>query len=402
METYEVQGVHEQINDEFSGNAYLVNIFDGSKFIVNSEGNFNIGRDADSDLIIGEKIISRKHAVICNEGDKFFLIDLNSKNGTYINGKRIDANRRHVLDNLDIIEFSKIKYRFEMNSDEDERLDFEDINMSLVNIYGKRKLFIETDENQQLIYFQSRIIQENEIDGLLNMTIIDHEGKSRIYYDIEEMESLSYKIKKYGALSKTDFISMLRYLLDSCKKAEEYLLSLSSFLLDPRIIFLNREEKKPYFVYLPVKNSKSYLERLKYFFINLDKGYLDPSAELLQIKILKALSNEGFSINELRHMLMEEDVLIETKNMNTSITDEKEAGEKNIKTNRLILNKLICKLNRKDIFLALQGILILLLGIIMFSKFFSTSQCIGLFIIILSVDFYIYYKYLLKSIKNER
>ncbi|NLK73422.1 MAG: FHA domain-containing protein [Clostridiales bacterium] len=402
METYEVQGVHEQINDEFSGNAYLVNIFDGSKFIVNSEGNFNIGRDADSDLIIGEKIISRKHAVICNEGDKFFLIDLNSKNGTYINGKRIDANRRHVLDNLDIIEFSKIKYRFEMNSDEDERLDFEDINANLVNIYGKRKLFIETDENQQLIYFQSRIIQENEIDGLLNMTIIDHEGKSRIYYDIEEMESLSYKIKKYGALSKTDFISMLRYLLDSCKKAEEYLLSLSSFLLDPRIIFLNREEKKPYFVYLPVKNSKSYLERLKYFFINLDKGYLDPSAELLQIKILKALSNEGFSINELRHMLMEEDVLIETKNMNTSITDEKEAGEKNIKTNRLILNKLICKLNRKDIFLALQGILILLLGIIMFSKFFSTSQCIGLFIIILSVDFYIYYKYLLKSIKNER
>jgi pSer/pThr/pTyr-binding forkhead associated (FHA) protein len=50
-----------------------------------------IGRDTASDVQIDDLVVSFHHAKVETHGKAFFLVDLNSENGTFVNGKRIDS-----------------------------------------------------------------------------------------------------------------------------------------------------------------------------------------------------------------------------------------------------------------------------------------------------------------------
>lgn len=48
-----------------------------------------IGRWEDNDLVVDDRWVSRHHARIRREGDQYVVEDLGSKNGTFVNGRRI-------------------------------------------------------------------------------------------------------------------------------------------------------------------------------------------------------------------------------------------------------------------------------------------------------------------------
>ncbi len=48
-----------------------------------------IGRDEECGLVIPERQVSRQHARIILENDHYVLVDLGSKNGTFINGRQL-------------------------------------------------------------------------------------------------------------------------------------------------------------------------------------------------------------------------------------------------------------------------------------------------------------------------
>lgn len=50
-----------------------------------------IGRGEDCDVVLPERPISRRHAEIRREGNRYLLRDLGSKNGTCLNGREIDG-----------------------------------------------------------------------------------------------------------------------------------------------------------------------------------------------------------------------------------------------------------------------------------------------------------------------
>ncbi len=70
---------------------------------------FTIGSLADSDLCLAAQGISRSHARIASIGNDDILEDLNSTNGTRVNGKPIT---RHVLQNDDVIEIADYQIRY--------------------------------------------------------------------------------------------------------------------------------------------------------------------------------------------------------------------------------------------------------------------------------------------------
>jgi hypothetical protein len=74
-----------------------------------SKERITIGRRPHNDLVIDNSAISAEHAVIVTMLHDAYLEDLNSTNGTRINGQRI---KKQFLKNNDVIELAKYKIRF--------------------------------------------------------------------------------------------------------------------------------------------------------------------------------------------------------------------------------------------------------------------------------------------------
>lgn len=53
------------------------------------------------------KVISRRHAQIEQEGDRFYITDLGSTNGTKLNGERLTPHQKKPLWEGDVLEFGK-------------------------------------------------------------------------------------------------------------------------------------------------------------------------------------------------------------------------------------------------------------------------------------------------------
>lgn len=68
-----------------------------------------IGRKPHNDIQIDNLAISGEHSVIVTILNDSFLEDLNSTNGTYVNGQPI---KKHFLQNSDIIELGKYKLKY--------------------------------------------------------------------------------------------------------------------------------------------------------------------------------------------------------------------------------------------------------------------------------------------------
>ena len=58
--------------------------------------------------------VSRRHFRLSCNGDQFYIEDLNSVNGTVINGQRVPSHNLHPLRSGDVISLGKMEMRFEL------------------------------------------------------------------------------------------------------------------------------------------------------------------------------------------------------------------------------------------------------------------------------------------------
>jgi pSer/pThr/pTyr-binding forkhead associated (FHA) protein len=68
-----------------------------------------------SDYVSSNNAVGKLHAEIINKDGIYYLKDLNSRNGTFINGERIVSNIEHLLQGNDTISFATSEYRFLRN-----------------------------------------------------------------------------------------------------------------------------------------------------------------------------------------------------------------------------------------------------------------------------------------------
>jgi sigma-B regulation protein RsbU (phosphoserine phosphatase) len=96
--------------------------------VINPSGNrsripleplpFTIGRQGDNNLVLRDNRASRAHACIVVENGDYFVEDLNSRHGVFVNGQRV---KRHKLTDADRIDFGfQDSYRLVFTLEDDE------------------------------------------------------------------------------------------------------------------------------------------------------------------------------------------------------------------------------------------------------------------------------------------
>jgi hypothetical protein len=75
-------------------------------------GGISIGRSSDADVRIEDRYASGIHARIYSRGSRYYVEDMNSTNGTFLNGAQLDSEA--ALSDLDEVRIGDTEFRFEV------------------------------------------------------------------------------------------------------------------------------------------------------------------------------------------------------------------------------------------------------------------------------------------------
>ena len=80
----------------------------GESFTIEGD-RMSIGRTPDASVFLDDVTVSRNHALLVRREDGFYIDDLGSLNGTYVNRRRIESHR---LEDGDEIQIGKYKLSY--------------------------------------------------------------------------------------------------------------------------------------------------------------------------------------------------------------------------------------------------------------------------------------------------
>jgi FHA domain-containing protein/zinc ribbon protein len=79
----------------------------GSRFLLDKDVT-TAGRHPSSDIFLNDITVSRRHAEILREGERFVMKDVGSLNGSYVNRQRVDVAELSSGDELQIGKFKLV------------------------------------------------------------------------------------------------------------------------------------------------------------------------------------------------------------------------------------------------------------------------------------------------------
>lgn len=114
--------------------------------VVELDGELLVGRDSGCELELSDDSVSRRHALLRPSASGFTVLDLGSKNGTYVNDIRVEE---HVLEPSDRLRFGSQIFKY-LSPDRFEAAYFENAYRmittdGLTQAYNRRYLFDMAD-----------------------------------------------------------------------------------------------------------------------------------------------------------------------------------------------------------------------------------------------------------------
>ena len=77
---------------------------------INVERDMLVGRHQDAEILLQSTDISRKHAALLFRDDHIWVKDLNSTNGTFVNGERVEQEQEIELHDGDMLQFASFMF----------------------------------------------------------------------------------------------------------------------------------------------------------------------------------------------------------------------------------------------------------------------------------------------------
>jgi transcriptional regulator with GAF, ATPase, and Fis domain len=149
-----------------------------------------IGRAGDNLIAINDSKSSRHHCVIEKKGDNYILRDLDSQNGTRVNGERVDEA---TLKSGDIINIGLTNLAFEFKADTDVEL------MERTAVIDHYDIIRQNENLQKLLNVSLEITRQLDVKKLLT-TILDSAievtGAERGFVIIEEDNVMKVRVAR--------------------------------------------------------------------------------------------------------------------------------------------------------------------------------------------------------------
>ena len=86
--------------------------FEGLENICIKEKTVRLGKSLEADVLIDRETVSKYHAKIEKQEADYYIEDLNSTNGTMVNGESLSYKQKRKLEINDIVQFADIQYKF--------------------------------------------------------------------------------------------------------------------------------------------------------------------------------------------------------------------------------------------------------------------------------------------------
>lgn len=227
---------------------YVLLLFDGEvivKKLILGRRKYIIGRSDDTDLVLSSRDVSRHHALVHYDRKNYVIDDLNSTNGTIVNGKKIS---NHILKPGDEISIGDFLIIFDDGSAKPSYFDetqvarrggetaiIEDKFISLKKKIKDKKLRTEFKRIENVVRKSrkrlSSLVHEDKLTGLYNRHYFDKiaqkeftEAKSSnsqfslLFIDIDHFKKIN---DTYGHKTGDKALRCIaKLVLSSCRKSD--------------------------------------------------------------------------------------------------------------------------------------------------------------------------------------
>ena len=284
-----------------------------------------IGRDPSNDVCINHPVVSGRHAEILKQDGKFYIVDLGSTNGTFVNGIKV---KRHHLDELDRIVIGPSELNFSgatlshAPSTQVVRLDAWNVNFQVTDrTTGKPRLLLDDI---------SLVVKPRELIGLLGPSgagkstlmnalngFVKPTGGRVLYNSADLYQNLDSLKSTIGFVPQEDImhkqLSVRRCLYYAAKlrlpedvsdeeinrRVDEMLdiLKIDSQRWDNPVATLSGGQRKRVSIGIEL------LPKPGVLFLDEPTAGLDPRTETLMMMLFRQLANQGSTIIITTHML---------------------------------------------------------------------------------------------------
>ena len=129
----------------------------------------SIGRSRDNDIVILDQSLSRQHSKIEVQPDRIEIFDLQSRNGTFVNGEKIEDA---VLKNGDTIQWGDVLCTFAGDSSIVKEISGDLSNVSIQDLVSKSRKSVSRDRLQIILKVSQMLSSPESIEKLLE-TILE-------------------------------------------------------------------------------------------------------------------------------------------------------------------------------------------------------------------------------------
>lgn len=228
---------------------FLAGPFSGRVHDLEEDGAVVVGRSSEADIVIPDSLLSRRHLKIYKRNDQWFLLDLESSNGTWVSGRKVsgkvqlESEDRIRLGNS-LIEFNQKIFDTKRNISDTVVYSFTpDVTNTARVTQSKEEAAIPNEHRRLNLIYKihsqlANVMNEKEVYSIILGNLIEELPADSIslmlYDDLKDKFSFAYGVDRSGVSLEDDNHGVSSSVIDFVKKKQDAILSVKP-AMDSRV-----------------------------------------------------------------------------------------------------------------------------------------------------------------------